>query len=376
MSGGARPRVLHYAHQHGSGHVRHAANLVRAGVADVTVATAHPDAAALLPAGTDTVALPPDLVAGHAQPARSPLHWTPVGPAIRERFAVLHAAALRVRPDVCVVDVSVEAALFLRLAGFPMAHRRMHGDRTDAAHRLVYAEADALFAHYREPLEDPAWQAEFGDRTVHLGVPDLTGRLGRPARPAREGAGLASDGMASSGAVPQVVAVTGTGGGGVALADLTRAARQTPGADWHVIGPVQGAPEPGADRAPALPANLALRGWTDDVAAVLAGADAVVVSAGHNAAVDAARCGRPVVLAPEPRPFAEQHRFAEAVERAAGVPWCAWEDPEADWAGALGRALGDPAAADRMAAALLTPPEEHARAWRRVLETAAGAERA
>ena len=37
MSGGARPRVLHYAHQHGSGHVRHAANLVRAGVADVIV---------------------------------------------------------------------------------------------------------------------------------------------------------------------------------------------------------------------------------------------------------------------------------------------------------------------------------------------------
>lgn len=376
MSAAPRPTVLHYAHQHGSGHVRHAANLIRAEVADVTVATAHPDAATMLPAGTDTVALPPDLVAGHVQPARSPLHWTPVGPAIRERFAVLHDAARRVRPDVCVVDVSVEAALFLRLAGFPVAHRRMHGDRTDAAHRLVYAEADALFAHYRAPLEDPAWQAEFGDRTVHLGVPDLTGRLGRPARPAQEGAGLASDGTASSAVAPRVVAVTGTGGGGVAAADLARAARQTPGAQWHVIGPVRDAPDPDAGGDAALPANLTLHGWTDDVAAALAGADAVVVSAGHNAAVDAARCGRPVVLAPEPRPFDEQHRFAEAVERAAGVPWCAWEDPEADWAGALCRALADPAAADRMAAALFTPPAEYAGAWRRLLETAAAAERA
>lgn len=375
MSADPRPTVLHYAHQHGSGHVRHAANLVRADVADVTVATAHPDAALMLPPGADTAALPPDLVAGHVQPARSPLHWTPVGPAIRERFAVLHDAARRVRPDVCVVDVSVEAALFLRLAGFPVAHRRMHGDRTDAAHRLVYAEADALFAHYREPLEDPAWQAEFGGRTVHLGVPDVDGRLGRAARPAQEGVGLHADGTASSGAAPRVVAVTGTGGGGVAVADLARAARQTPGADWHVIGPVRDAPDPDAGGGPALPANLTLHGWTDDVAAALVGADAVVVSAGHNAAVDAARCGRPVVLAPEARPFAEQLRFAEAVERAAGVPWCAWEDPAADWAGALGRALGEPAAADRMAAALLTPPAEYARAWRRVLETAAAAER-
>ncbi|MCG7421730.1 glycosyltransferase [Micrococcus sp. ACRRV] len=350
---GRRLRVLHYAHQHGSGHVRHAATLIRADVADVTVATAHPDAARLLPTGTRIVPLPTDIVPGHGQPEGSPLHHTPVGPAIQARFDALHDAARAVRPDVCVVDVSAEAALFLRLAGYPVVHRRMHGDRTDPAHRLVYAEADALFAHYGEVLEDPAWQAEFGARTAHLGVPDADGRLGRTAAPAR------------AGEAPRVVAVTGTGGGGVAAADLARAARSTPGARWHVIGPVRDAG--GAD----LPENLELQGWVEDVPAVLAAADVVVVSAGHNAAVDAARSGRPVVLAPEERPFAEQRRFAEAVERAAGVPWRAWEDPEADWAGAVARALGDPAAADRLAAALLRPPGEHAAGWGALLERAA-----
>ena len=113
----ARRRVLYYAHQHGAGHLRHAAGLASTGAFDVTVVTAHPRAAELLPADVPVIPLPSDLVPGHEQPARSPLHWSPVGPEIRARFDALHAAARRVDPDVCVVDVSVEAALFLRQAG-------------------------------------------------------------------------------------------------------------------------------------------------------------------------------------------------------------------------------------------------------------------
>ena len=180
-SDGRRRRVLYYAHQHGSGHVRHAANLVATDAFDVTVVTAHPQAAAMLPAGTAVLPLPSDVVPGHVQPERSPLHWTPVGPEIRARFTALHDAARQARPDVCVVDVSVEAALFLRLAGWPVLHRRMHGERTDPAHALVYAEADGLFAHYAAELEDPAWLAAHPGRTAYLGVPDVTGRLGTRA---------------------------------------------------------------------------------------------------------------------------------------------------------------------------------------------------
>ncbi|MGW5854401.1 glycosyl transferase [Micrococcus sp. NPDC055215] len=373
MTGGGRRRVLYYAHQHGSGHVRHAANLAGTGAFSVTVVTAHPAAGDMLPAGTRLVPLPTDLVDGHVQPARSPLHHTPAGPVIRARFAALLAAAQEAEPDVCVVDVSVEAALFLRLAGYPVIHRRMHGDRTDPAHELVYAEADRLIAHYGVTLEDPAWQAVHGARTTHLGVPDVTGRLGAAA--------------ATTGAArPRVGVITGTGGGGVSTAALARAAAAVPHATWDVYGPVAGveatAARPAADgeagagepadvaRAAGLPGNVRLHGWAPDVPVRAAEADVVVVSAGHNASVDAARSGRPVVLAPEPRPFAEQLFFARAAERAAGVPWCGWEDPDADWSGAVERALADPSAADRLAAALLVDPAEYRRRWEDAVEAA------
>ena len=357
-------RVLYYAHQHGSGHVRHAGRLVAAGVADVVVATAHPDAPDLLPPGAPVAALPSDVVPGHVQPARSPLHHTPVGPTIQDRFRALHEVALGVRPDVCVVDVSVEAALFLRLAGFPVVHRRMHGDRTDPAHRLVYAESDALVAHYGADLEDPAWLAEHGGRAVHLGVPDDAGRLGRRAAPTTNAA-------TGSGTEPRgsrtVAVVAGTGGGGVAIADLDRAAAAVPDARWDVYGPVRGG-------RPSSP-NLTLHGWAPDAGERAARADVVVVSAGHNAAVDAARSGRPVVLAPEERPFDEQRCFARAVERATGVPACAWDEPAERWAAAVDCALTEPAAADRLAADLLVSPERLPAGAARGTELAAAARR-
>ncbi|HCG14630.1 MAG TPA: glycosyl transferase, partial [Micrococcus luteus] len=209
----ARRRVLYYAHQHGAGHLRHAAGLASTGAFDVTVVTAHPRAAELLPADVPVIPLPSDLVPGHEQPARSPLHWSPVGPEIRARFDALHAAAQRVDPDVCVVDVSVEAALFLRLAGWPVLHRRMHGERTDPAHALVYAEADGLFAHYAAELEVPAWRAAHADRVTYLGVADVTGRLGSRATT-----------TSTARAAPRVAVIAGTGGGGVRAADLARAA--------------------------------------------------------------------------------------------------------------------------------------------------------
>lgn len=352
----SRPRVLYYAHQHGAGHVHHARTLMRTSAFDVTVVTAHPRAVAMLPDGADVVPLPSDLVDGHRQPASSALHWTPVGPQIQQRFGTLLAASQRVQPDVVVVDVSVEAALFLRLAGYPVIHRRMHGDRIDAAHELVYAQADALVAYYGAGLENAAWLQRFGDKAVHLGTPDVTGRLGEQARTVR---GL------DAGGAPRIVVVTGTGGGGVQRADLVRAAQQVPRAQWDVYGPVVD-PE-----TVATPPNLALHGWTDSVAARLAEADLVVVSAGHNASVDAVRSGRPLVLAPEVRPFDEQLRFAQAAQAQAGVPWCAWADPEADWAGAVRTALADPAAADRLAYQLLTEPAEHRRRWEELVDRVA-----
>lgn len=394
MGHGVR-RVLYYAHQHGSGHLQHAAAAAGTGRFDLTVVSAHARAAEVVGRAAATarvprpavLPLPSDLVDGHVQPTGSPLHHTPTGPAIRDRFAALFDAARRTGAEAAVVDVSVEAALFLRLAGYPVAHRRMHGDRTDAAHRIVYAEADHLFAHYRAELEDPRWRAEHGDRTTFLGSADLTGRLER--RASTPPAGLRG---------AHIAVLTATGGGGVAVDALRRAAEAVPQAVWHVHGPVRGQGQQEApaslsagaterkternasahratdETAPArageggLPANLVLHGWAEDVPGVLAAADLVVVSAGHGGTVEAVASGRPVVMAPEPRPFAEQHRFAEAARRCAGVPWAVWEDPVTDWAGAVQAAAEDPGSADRLAAALLTPPDEYADLWERAVE--------
>jgi predicted glycosyltransferase len=355
--------VLYYAHDHGAGHLRHAARAAATGAFELTVATSARGAADLLPTGTGLVVLPSDVVPGHHQPSGSRLHYTPTGPVIRHRFSALLQAARTVRPDVAVVDVSVETALFLRLAGYPVIHRRMHGDRTDPAHRLVYAESDHLIAHYGAALEDPDWRQRFGAKTTFLGAPDTVGRLGRRA-------------VARSGGqrpTPEIAVVTGTGGGGVRLADLARAAGQVPGARWHVYGPVHAAAEDDTavgdgDRSAVpsgipVPANLVLHGWTDDVSARMRAADLVVVSAGYSAVADATGSARPLVLAPEARPFEEQDHFATAAHAAAGVPWCGWRDESADWAAAVETALRDPASADRLAAEVLTEPIEYRRRW-------------
>jgi predicted glycosyltransferase len=342
----SRPRVLYYAHDHGIGHLHHAARAAETGAFDLTVATSAARAADVLPAGAGLKVLPSDVVPGHRQPSGSRLHYTPTGPVIRDRFAALLEAARTVRPDVAVVDVSVEAALFLRLAGYPVIHRRMHGDRTDPAHELVYAESDHLIAHYGPGLEEPGWRERFGAKTTYLGAPDTSGRLGLRAA-TRTGVQATT---------PEIAVVTGTGGGGVRLADLARAAGQVPGARWHVYGPVRGTGVP-------VPANMVLHGWTDDVAGRMRAADLVVVSAGYSAVADATGSGRPIVLAPEERPFDEQDHFAAAAHAAAGVPWCRWADESADWAAAVEAALRDPASADRLAAEVLTGPGEYRRRW-------------
>ena len=350
------PKLLYYAHDHGSGHLHHAARVAATGAFDLTVATASAAADRILPPGTAIARLPSDVVPGHRQPPASRLHYTPTDRVIRDRFAALLQAVQRVGPEAVVVDVSVEAALFLRLAGYPVIYRRMHGERADPAHELAYAESDHLIAYYGPDLEEPDWRDRFAANTTFLGVPDRSGRLGIAARrSARRPSGPT--------VTPQVAVVTGTGGGGVDLADLARAASRVPWARWNVYGATRGSGR--------VPTNLVLHGWAEDAIARMREADVVVVSAGFSAVTDAIGAARPLVLVAEPRPFNEQDRFAEAAHAAAGIPWCRWADPDADWSGAVTAALDEPSSADRLAAAILTDPGEHRRAWESVVATAA-----
>lgn len=337
----ARPRIAYYAHHHGSGHLRHAARFARLGIAEVLVlGTRAGELEGRVP-GIRTLALEPDDAAPHAEPDRSPFHWTPRTPAVRRRFEQLHEALAAFRPDAVLVDVSVEAAAFSVLAGWRTALRRMPGRRDDRAHEIAYDAVDRLFAYYPQAVEDPAFAAEHRGRVDWLGMAE-------PAAP--RAAARADDAVPASGAAP-VVVLAGTGGDGLDGEALARAARSTPGRPWVALGRV--------GRAPAeVPPNLAMQGHIADPRPLLAGASAIVAGGGHNTVAAAAAARRPTVLIPEPRPFDEQAAFARRVSAVAGVPMAAsWEEVD-DWPALLAAAHAAPATA--LARTLLVDEREFA----------------
>ena len=68
------------------------------------------------------------------------------------------------KPNVMVVDVSVEVAMLVRLLGVPVVVMAMPGDRIDAAHDLVYQAADHILAAWPRELYEPPWlQAALGE---------------------------------------------------------------------------------------------------------------------------------------------------------------------------------------------------------------------
>lgn len=337
-----RPRILYYAHHHGSGHLRHAERFARLGVAEVLVAGTR--AGELR--GVDAVALEPDDREPHAEPPASPFHWTPRTPAVRRRFARLHDAMTGFRPDAVLVDVSVEVACFAALAGYRTALRRMPGARGDRAHGIAYDAVDRLFAYYPELAEDPAFAAERRASASWLGMPD-PGRA--PVRP-------------TAGAAGAVVALVGTGGAGLDGEELARAARSTPGRRWIAIGDAAAPADP--------PPNLALAGRVPSAAPWLAEAAVIVAGAGHNTVADVAAARRPAVLIPEDRPFDEQRAFARRLRDAVGVPSAErWEDVD-DWPALLAEAEARPA--DALARALLVDERGFADAVRGLLERLLG----
>lgn len=95
------PRVVHYAHHGGSGHVRHARRFAELGLAEVTVVGTTVGSLAGV---ADVRVLPPDDAGDHSQAPESLLHWTPRDDLTRERFSVFHAVLDDVRPDLVIVD--------------------------------------------------------------------------------------------------------------------------------------------------------------------------------------------------------------------------------------------------------------------------------
>lgn len=305
------PRVAYYAHHHGTGHLRHAVNIARLDAVELLVTgTPPPGGIPALPGRARFAALPPDVGPdGPFEPGPgSYLHYAPAAPAVRQRFASLHRLWQEFAPDAVVVDVSVEVAVFARLCGYPVIHRRMHGARTDTPHRLAYESVNGLIAYFPETIEEPEHLALHGSKSTYLGM-------------------LAPSGAPAPGTVPvrprTVTVQTSLGGSGVQLSDVLRAARRTPDWQWEVMGRTAGTPKD-------LPGNVQLLGVVTDPGPRLAAADVIVTSGGHNAVAAAAAAARPVLVIPEPRPFREQELFAGALTAAGAAAAPTFADV-ADW---------------------------------------------
>lgn len=302
-------RDLHlgiYAHHVGAGHLARAEAIGRAWEGRVTVLTSRPPAT-LAGSGFDVVVLPED------EPdtgARTPgnLHHAPLGDTgLRDRMARIATWIRAARPDVVLVDVSVEVALLCRLHGVPTAVVRHPGDRDDPAHRLCWDTADLVLAPWGEPGER--------DDVLHVGLvsrfDDQQRRLGP----------FGDDRV-------EVVVAVGAGGTSLRHRDLAALATALPdGYRLDVVGEVPGEP---VEDGP-------VAGWVHDPWSVFVGADVVVASASLNLVAEVAAAGVPLVVVPEDRPHGEQVAHAQVLAELWDVPVAAdWTD---DLAGRIERAL-------------------------------------
>jgi hypothetical protein len=256
------PRIGIYVHHHGGGHAARdgaiGAALGERGAA-VTFLSSLP--AERLGPG-EHVELPLDTDLGE-EPGETPpeLHFAPLGSrGLPARMAAIAAWIAEWRPDLLLVDVSVEVAMLARLCGVRVAYLRQSGERDDPPHRLAYRWAAGLLAPYPERLEPASTPDGLRAKTGHVGAVTRFDGCERPRAKGR----------------PRRALVLGEVGEEL-HATIAAAAR-----GWQVLGP--------------RPVDLEL----------LSRCAVVVAPGGANTVAETAfaRCG--LVCVPRPRPFGEQ----------------------------------------------------------------------
>lgn len=274
-------RIGWYVHHHGAGHLTRARVVGRALAARGHEVTLLGSRLRDVPAALGRLDLPMDDEG--VDPRRDEvtaggrLHWAPLRHSgFRGRGASLAAWVADQGPDLLVVDVSVEMAMLGRLLGVPVVVVAQPGERTDEPHRAVYDIASAVLAPWPAGWSQLVAPHLANARAEVVEVGGIS-RLAAPAGvPATERQG--------------VVLAGGEGFDDPDLAD--RITASVPGLRWQVLDG---------------------RTWVDDLAPVLAAAEVVVAHCGQNAVADIAAIGRPTLLLPQERPFADQDRLATAL---------------------------------------------------------------
>lgn len=328
MTAPLRP-VGYFVHHQGRGHAERAAALAGELVRHrpVELFCARPDIFPPLPAGVGVTRLPSLFepredaslaLAGADTPDTlhcAPLDW----PQITEAVATLASWFATARPALFITDVSAELAQLARIASVPTCPVVQHGRRDDPGHLAAYTGAACLLAPYHRRIDNSGHAPHLRAKTIFapgIGVappPQIDKAAARQALgldPARE----------------LVVVLGGAGGTGLPTAPLTLGARAEPDVQWVTLGPVQ------SEWHETPPANLVHKGWVDDPERWIAAADRVVSTAGNTTVHTVAAIGRPWVVVPEWRYFAEQLRKGEALGKAGAAAYAPhWPSDAGEW---------------------------------------------
>jgi hypothetical protein len=294
--------IGYYVHHQGKGHLQRMRCIAAHLQTPVTVLSSLPAA----DSDASWIVLPMDDTSAIDPTANGTLHWVPLHDnGLRERMAMIASWIGAAKPDLVVVDVSVEVAMLCRLMGVPTIVVAMRGDRFDLAHRAAYDAAYSLLAPWAAEFAVPDWPARWQNKTFHAGAisrfADRTAQLGGLHVGSRRG-----------------LVLWGSGGGGVPMDRVVAMASATPGWEWRVAG-------------------VAPRG-NGDVWDLLQWADVVVTHGGQGAIAEVAAARRPAVVIAEDRPHGEQAATATAIAAAGlAVAVSGWPAP-GDWPELLERA--------------------------------------
>lgn len=301
--------IGYYVHHHGRGHETRMRCIASNLGVPLTVLSSLPPGRdehlpwVWLPRDDDTVA--PEDVTAHGR-----LHWVPRHDGgLAQRAARMAVWIAETRPDLMVVDVSVEVAVLSRLCGTPVVVIAMPGRRDDDAHALAYDLAAAIIAPWPDGHE-VGWPDSWTAKTTFAGAISRFDGWPRPERP-----------QSGSQGARQGLLLWGTGGGGMGERVLASLREGAPEWDWSLAGL-------GTQRL--NPAET----WQ-----ALGEADVVVTHAGQGSVSEVAAARRPTVVIADDRPFDEQKCTARRLARAdlaVAVEGC---PAPHEWPGLLATAL-------------------------------------
>jgi hypothetical protein len=304
--------IGYYIHHQGRGHINRALAITAELDQPVTGLSSQPR-----PVGWigDWIELPrdDDGVDPHEIDAHGRLHWVPLHDrGLSGRMAKISRWIGDSRPQVVVVDVSVEVAVLARLFGVPVISVALPGVRADEAHRLGYDISAAIIAAWPQEAEGMISGLSASARR-RLHCVGAISRFGSRTDERRMSPG--------SDAPRRLLLLGGAGGSSLDAAAIAQARASTPDWHWTVLGSRGGR-------------------WVEDPWPEICSADVVVTHAGQNALADVAAARRPAIVIPEARPHEEQVTTASVLAGSSRWPALVrWNFPVTGWPALLEEAV-------------------------------------